>query len=103
MNIIKKGKETEPHDFYFMEDYCDNMKLARGKLKATLQNVRNNDLNAYLSFDKLVVVNDNNRRNIYVYDDLSGDVKCHIRNFDYKLTDANENKRNDDVENTTAD
>ena len=103
MNIIKKAKEIKPHDFYFMEDYCDDVKLARGKLKATLTNARNNDLNAYLSFDKLVVVNDNNRRNIYVYDDVIGDVKCQIRNFDDKLTDANENKRDDDAPNTTAD
>ena len=103
MNIIKKAKEIKPHGFYFMEDYCDNVKLARGKLKATLTNARNNDLNAYLSFDKLVVVNDNYRRNIYVYDDVIGDVKCQIRNFDDKLTDANENKRDDDAPNTTAD
>ena len=50
-----------------------------------------------------MVVNDNNRRNIYVYDDVIGDVKCQIRNFDDKLTDANENKRDDDAPNTTAD
>ena len=103
MNIIKKAKEIEPHGFYFMEDYYDNVILARGKLKATLTNARNNDLNAYLSFDKLVVINDNNRRNIYVYDDVIGDVKYQIRNFEDKLTVANENKRSDDAPNTTAD
>ena len=92
MNIIKKAKETKPHGFYFMEDYCDNVKLARGKLKAASTNARSHDQNAYLSFDKLVVVNDNNRQNIYVYDDVSGDTKCQIRNFDDKLTDAMKNK-----------
>ena len=61
---------------FFLEDFSDSDKTARAKLKDLLGKARQLELKSYLSYDKLLVMDAENRHNVYVYDDSSDSVKA---------------------------
>lgn len=80
--VLTKARRVKPEGLYFMEDFCDRVKIAGAKLKNLLRKAKYAHVTAFLSFDKLVVVNGDNRRNVYVYDEDADFVKPLRTTFD---------------------
>lgn len=81
--IMSQARSVRPERLYFMEDFCDGVKQARAKLKGMLTQAREIGLRSFLSFNKLVVLNEENKRNTYVYDDETDCIKPLFENFDF--------------------
>ena len=60
-------KQFKSDRVYLMEDLSDFVKNARYKLKDLVLRVRQSDLMAYLSFNKLIVTNAQRRINVYTH------------------------------------
>ena len=75
---------------FFLEDFSDSDKTARAKLKDLLGKARQLELKSYLSYDKLLVMDAENRHNVYVYDDSSDSVKALRASFKDGLLEENE-------------
>ena len=66
--IIKEARRLRPEGIYFKEDYTDRVKKIRWQLRELLQDARKLEgVQAFLSYDKLLVLKDN-ARNAYTYD-----------------------------------
>lgn len=93
-SIMESARRIKPEGVYYMDDFCDSVKTARAKLKGLLAKARES-MTAYLSFNKLVVMNEQNRRNVYVYDERSDTIKLQAGSFCDGLLD----KDADDADN----
>ncbi len=79
--IMKKAKKIRPAGIFFMDDLTQPVRLARAKLKDKLTQAREAGYVAFLSHDKLVVLN-GDKRNVYVYREDSDTVQQLYKNFD---------------------
>ena len=78
--IIKEARRLRPEGIYFKEDYTDRVEKIRWQLRELLQDARKLEgVQAFLSYDKLLVLKDN-ARNVYTYD-LGKDCVLKLRDF----------------------
>ena len=59
-----------------MEDLTKTVRTLRGKLEDMRQEAREKGYRAYISHDKLVVINNEGKRNSYTYDLDERVLKC---------------------------
>ena len=78
--ILSKAKEIKPEKMYFMEDFYEGVETERYKLKPLITKVKEAGLIAFLSFNKLIVINGEWERNVYRW---QNDKVCAlVKNFD---------------------
>ncbi len=80
--IMSKARRIKPEGVFFMEDFSDTVRTARAKLKDLLVKAREAELKSYLSYNKLVVVDAENKRNVYAYDEDTDLVSALRTTFD---------------------
>ena len=104
--ILSCARRLKLEHMFFLEDFSDSVKTARAKLKDLLGKARQLELKSYLSYDKLLVMDAENRRNMYVYDESSDSVKALRASFKDGLLEENEadptNDSNDGSNEETA-
>ena len=88
--ILSCARRLKLEHMFFLEDFSDSVKTARAKLKDLWGKARQLELKSYLSYDKLLVMDVENRRNVYVYDDSSDSVRDLRTSFKYGLLEKNE-------------
>ena len=64
-----------------MEDLTQKARTVRGELKYMRQEATETGYRAYFSHDKLVVINNEGKRNSYPYNLDEGILKCVLENF----------------------
>ena len=72
---MDKARQIKPKGLFVREDFNEGVRMARGKMSDMLSTARNLKLKSYQSFNKLIVVNHDNKKNIYMYDEASDAVK----------------------------
>ena len=82
VTIMDKAREIKPKGLFVREDFSEGVRMARNKMSDMLSTARNLKLKSYLSFNKLIVVNNDNKKNIYMYDEAADAVKKVKDSFD---------------------
>ena len=79
---MDKAREIKPKGLFVREDFSEGVRMARNRMSDMLSTARNLKLKSYLSFNKLIVVNNDNKKNIYMYDEAADAVKKVRDSFD---------------------
>ena len=80
--IVDKVRVINPKGLFVREDFSEGVRMARNKMSDMLSKARNLKLKSYLSFNKLIVVNNDNKKNIYMYDETAEAVNKVKDSFD---------------------
>ena len=75
---MDKAREIKPKGLFVREDFSEGVCMARSEMSDMLSTARNLKLKLYLSF----VVNNDNKKNIYMYDKAADAVKKVKDSFD---------------------
>ena len=67
--VMEKAKTLKPKGLFYMQDFTQRVKQARAQLKDKLLAMRDLGYKAFYSHDKLVVLDEDSKRNVYVYDE----------------------------------
>ena len=79
--IKEAGKREKPVGLFANDDLTKSVRTIRGKLKDTMEAARQAGHRAYLSYDKLSVMNQQGMKNAYTFDLKVNNVKCLYKNF----------------------
>ena len=72
--IIRAARDRKPDGLYINEDFSEAVRKERKALSGLMKTKRENELTAYLSYNKLIVKNTQGKQNIYQYDDNLGRI-----------------------------
>ena len=59
---MDKAREFKPTGLFVREDFNEGVRMARSKMSDMLSTGRNLKLKSYLSFNKLIVLNNDNKQ-----------------------------------------
>ena len=59
---MDKAREIKPTGLFVREDFSEGVRMARSKMSDMLSTARNLKLKSYLSFNKLIVLNNDNKQ-----------------------------------------
>ena len=79
--IKETGKREKPVGLFVNDDLTKSVRTIRGKLKGKTKAAREAGHRAYLSYDKLIVMNQQGMKNAYTFDLKVNNVKCLYNNF----------------------
>ena len=65
--VIEKAKTLKPKGLFYMQDFTQRVKQARAQLKDKLLAMRDLGYKAFYSHDKLVVLDEDSKRNVGLY------------------------------------
>ena len=59
---MDRAREIKPKGLFVREDFSEGVHMARNQMSDMLSTARNLKLKSYLSFNKLIVVNNDNKK-----------------------------------------
>ena len=79
--VLRKAREVKPQGLYYRDDFKISTLEARNRLKPGLLAARESQYQAHLVHEKLVVQHQD-KKNVYIYDPVASTVKALKRSFD---------------------
>ena len=79
--IKEAGKREKPAGLFVNDDFTKSVRTIRGKLKDKMKAAREAGHRAYLSYNKLIVMSQQGKKNAYTFDLKVNNVKCLYNNF----------------------